>query len=87
MKELFRKVKKLLTLAICGLLVFEMVNCGAMLVNAEGETMSALFYILKPGVEKPSENPIQPQPEENYTAGIQGEVYAKDPENGEDTVE
>jgi len=59
MKVLFRKFKKVLTVAMCALLVFEVVNCSAMLVNAEGETINALFYILKPGIEKPSEDPIK----------------------------
>ena len=75
MKVLFRKIKRMLTVTMCCLLVFEVVNCSAMLVNAEGNVMNALFYILKPGVEKPSEDPIKGQPQELFSEALNGTVY------------
>ena len=86
MKKLFRKIRQLVTVAICAVLVLEVINCSAMLVNAEGETMNALFYILKPGVEKTSEDPIKKQPQGNYSEAMEGQVYAKHPDTGEDAL-
>ncbi len=86
MKQFFRKIKKMVTLTMCAILTFEVLNCSELLTKAEAETMPAEFYLLFEGYEKPDENPIASRPNKWFTALLAGEVYKADPLTGDDAV-